>query len=99
MNARALHPGHPGPGSEWLAEAEATVQGWTDRTHAAVMAASPYTDTGVRTGDWLVLVAHVSLRKEEDPTVTAGRLAAYVTAYRERYARTLNPAQVKETQT
>lgn len=83
----------------WLDQARATAGAWPDETLGRVMAASPYGDTpAIRPLDWAELVAHVSLRKGEDPITTAERLAQYVAAYRERYQQTLSPVQVKETQ-
>lgn len=88
-------------GLNWIREAEDRAASWPDRTFQAVRAASPYdaeNPTGVRASDWMALVAHVSHRREEEPTETAHRLRSYVLAYRERYQKTLNPNQVKETQ-
>lgn len=84
---------------DWLNAARDYALTWTDHTLEAVLAAFPYDDrVGIRRADWVELVAHVSLTREEEPTAAAERLASYVAAYRERYQKTLTPVQVKETQ-
>lgn len=85
---------------DWIDAAQAVSAEWPDSTLIPVLARFPYDahGTGVRRQDWLVLVAHVSRRRGEDPIQCAERLANYVTAYRERYDRTLTPVQVKGTQ-
>ena len=99
-----MSPQKPRPYSgpvDWLDEArEHAASGWDDRVLAAVLDHWPYdpNPTGVRRADWVELVAHVSLRRDEDPIQTAERLALYVSTYRERYQKTLTPVQVKETQ-
>lgn len=83
----------------WIEDAFQHAEEWTERTLEAVMAAFPYPpERSVRPMDWVALVSHVSLRRGEEPTETAERLALYVAAYRERYQKELSPVQVKETQ-
>lgn len=72
---------------------------WPTATLRHVMRANPYAGTGVRETDWLILVAHVSTQKDEDPLATAERLSLYVTTYREAHAALLMPTVVTENQT
>lgn len=87
-------------GLDWIREAEGRAAEWPTSVLQGVLAAWPYGENprGVRRSDWVVLVAHVSHRRDELPTMTAERLALYVSSYRERYQKTLSPNQVKETQ-
>lgn len=95
--------------SEWDAlslreireDAQALAACWHTQELAAVLASNPYlaeNPTGVRPEDWVILVAHVSGVREEDPLVCAERLALYVTTYREAHRKTLTPESVRKTQ-
>lgn len=85
-------------GTGWLDTAEDIALGWPTATLRHIMRANPYQGTGVRDTDWLILVAHVSSQRAEDPMATAERLSLYVTSYREAHKALLMPTIVKENQ-
>lgn len=85
---------------DFAERAEEYAETWPDATLLAVVAVFPYPpERGVRHQDWVELVAHVALRKGDDPTSTAERLALYVTAYQETHQKLLSINTVKESQT
>ena len=97
-----MSPVKPRPYSgpvDFLDRAAGQAQGWTDATLLAVLRQFPYPpDRGVRDRDWVELVAHVSLTRQEDPVACAQRLALYCHAYAERYSQPPLPETVRRSQ-
>lgn len=85
----------------WLDEAQEFADAWAPPLLFSVQVCNPYlvaNPNGVRVEDWVKLVAHVALRREEQPLATATRLALYVKAYRESYHRTLSLVAIRDAQ-